>query len=164
MATEPATRARRESGRGRHLFRAQPEVPTEPGRPSRDEASAQVLDDDGTRLDPGDAQGAFEIVDESLPEGGVLLGPRDERVEVGTCPWQLLRCLDPAGRSRREEAKQLAQALFVVRRHSIHHVYTTWEGGIIFRHRSTSVRRRPRQREMRLAIVPAGMSSASPIV
>ena len=32
---------------------------------------------------------------------------------------QLLRCLDPAGRSGREQPQQLAEALFVVRRHSI---------------------------------------------
>ena len=49
--------------------------PREPARPSRDEASAQVLDDDGTWLDPGDAQCVLEIVDESLPEGGVLARP-----------------------------------------------------------------------------------------
>ena len=68
--------------------------PWEPARPSRYEASAQVLDDDGTWLDPGDAQCVFEIVDESLPEGCVPLGPRGERVEVGTGLRQLLRCLD----------------------------------------------------------------------
>jgi hypothetical protein len=98
---------------------------SERARRSRDEASAQVLDDDATWLDPGDAQRVFEIVDESLPERYVPLGALDQRVEIGSRPRQFLCRLDPSERRRRESAKQLAETLFVVRRHFDHHVYTT---------------------------------------
>ena len=51
-------------------------------RPSRHDASAQVIDNRGPRLDPGGAECALEILDECLPERGVLLRACDERIEL----------------------------------------------------------------------------------
>ena len=71
-------------------------------------------------LDPGGTQGVLEIRNESGAEFRVLLGARHEGGELGTSLWQLLRRLDPSGRSRREKAQQRAKALFIVCRQFDH--------------------------------------------
>jgi hypothetical protein len=125
------------------------------------EARAQVLDDGRQWLDPGCAQRCLEIRDESAAECDVSLGTLYERVELGARPRKLLRRAHPPGRSRWEQAEQLPEPLFVICRHTITCPLDAGATGFL---PSSSSRSLPRQREILLAIVPAGRSSASPIV
>ena len=99
--------------RSRRLERVQKRVETAPaggrrrgGLPARSpgEALAQVLDDDGARLDSGSANRHLEVGHNGCPEGGVRLGALDERIELNASQRQLLCCGHPSGRGRRKQA------------------------------------------------------------
>jgi hypothetical protein len=128
---------------------------------SRGEALAQVLDDGRPRLYPDAAKRQFEVGNNGRSEGGIGLGALDEHTELDASQREFLRCSYPAGRSRREHAKQLTETLFVVCRHLV--TYSLDGGAGVFLPSSLE-RSCPRQREILLAIVPAGIPSSSPIV
>src|SRR5262245_42671242 len=103
-------------------------------------------------------EGLLEIGLEAAAELHIRLGSGDDLVELGTHDGKLLSGADPRLGSRRECTDQPCEALFV---EGCHRELDGVEGAVL---PSSCSRSLPRQREMRLAIVPAGSSRASPIV
>ena len=164
-AAEPATRRRRGCfERRRAVLNREGREPARIGRharPSRLEASAQVVDDDGARLDSGGAERGLEVGDyDGRKAASSSARRRAHRARGGPRGSSCAACTQPAGaggRSRSSSARRSSS--YVV----IDHLSTT-DVSRRFLPPSSSARSCPRQREIRLAIVPAGRPSASPIV
>ena len=140
------------------MARRPPERTASPS-PSPREACAQVLDDERPRLDPGDAKGDLEIADES--RGGTrrralrARRARPARRGPGAVPGPPRSTpAEPegaAGAARRGALRRISS--------SAHLAYTGRACRSNFFLSSSSERSWPRQREILLAIVPAGSSS-----
>src|SRR5206468_6662890 len=103
----------------------------------------------------------LEVGDQRLPELRVGLGPSDDLVDLAPGERQLLRRANPRFGSGRQGGDQLRQVVFVVCAHAVTCPPDCVAAGFL---PSSSSRNLTKQREMRLAIVPAGSESASPIV
>src|SRR5439155_2731760 len=103
----------------------------------------------------------LEVGDESPAELGIRFRSRDDLVELGAGPGELLRRSHPRLGRRGKGSDQLSQSVFIECAHTL--TCPPDCVGTCFLPSSSS-RSLTRQREMRLAIVPAGSSSASPIV
>src|SRR3989442_934050 len=121
-------------------------------------AMAQGFYERGIRLVPGRLERRLKVGDQARPELRVGLRPLDDLVEPAPGERQLLGGLDPTLGRRRQRSEKLRDVLFVVVSHR-----TPDGSGTDFLPSNLS-RSFSRQREIRLAIVPAGRSSASPIV
>src|SRR5438094_174386 len=111
------------------------------------------------RLDALRPQRAFEIGDEGPTELGVRFGALDDSVQLPAGSRQLPCRARPGGRSRGEHSDQAGKPFNVV---SAHHVTCSQDAGPGSFLPSNAWRSLSRHREMRLAIVPAGSSRASP--
>src|SRR6476619_3548828 len=80
----------------------------------REKPCASFREENRGRLDALRGEGSLEVSDDPAARGGVRLGPRDQRVERGTCGRQLLRRANPSLGHLRQQAEQLAQSLLVV--------------------------------------------------
>jgi hypothetical protein len=123
-------------------------------------AGSHFIEDPRSRTDPGFRESRFEIGDEQTAELRVLLCPHEEVVEALPDPRQLLRGGNQAHGGRRQRREKLCELLMVVSRHS-NHLPT---GRVSGAESSSADFNLSRHREIRLAIVPGGRSSASPIV
>src|SRR5262245_23876332 len=120
---------------------------------------AELGEECGAGLDPFGGDRRLEIGEDALPQLRVRLRARHEIVQGGACGGQLLRRAHPTYGRRRKASQKLAQFLLVVP-----HVLTSPDprgGSILPSKRSRSF---ARQREIRLATVPEGRPSASPMV
>src|SRR5262249_17527612 len=125
------------------------------------EVLTQLVDERPLRLVALVAEGRFEVGDERLPELGVRFRPRDDSVELAACDRELLCGPHPRLRRRRKGRDQLGKSVFIECAHTL--TCPPDRVGTAFLPSSAS-RSLTKQREIRLAIVPAGSSSASPIV
>jgi hypothetical protein len=107
------------------------------------------------------AERAIEIFDERLAERLVGDRLRDDVVELAAAPRQLLSRAHPALGCRRKRPQELCEPLFVVSSGRGHRTQDGSGAGFL---PSKTSRSFARHREMRLAMVPDGISSASPIV
>src|SRR5688572_1507916 len=117
------------------------------------ESAAKLVEGHDLRLVALGAQGLLEILDQLLAELGVRLRARDDAVELAADMGELLSRPHPALGRGWKRAQQLRQARFVVGAFRGHHTQDGSADGFLPAKISRSL---PRQREMRLAIVPAG--------
>ena len=103
----------------------------------------------------------LEIFDQREAEGLVRDSPGDDVVELAAAPRQFLSGAYPALRGRRKRPQELCKCLFVVAEGLGHRYQDGSAAGFLPSKISRSFER---QREMRLAMVPDGISSVSPIV
>src|SRR5439155_1788301 len=125
-----------------------------------DAAAEFVEQGPSRRLDALRPQRVFEIGDEGPTELGVRFGALDDSVQLPAGSRQLPCRARPGGRSRGEHSDQAGKPFNVV---SAHHVTCSQDAGPGSFLPSNAWRSLSRHREMRLAIVPAGSSRASPI-
>jgi hypothetical protein len=130
------------------------------GRLGSIETPTQLVERDDSRLVTFSAERRFEIFDQGLPELGVGDRASDDVVELATDARKFLGRLYPPLRGRWKRPQELSKACLVVRDVRGHRSQDGSADGFL---PSNSSRSFARQREMRLAIVPAGMSSASPM-
>src|SRR5919108_1212781 len=131
------------------------------GRLAVGQEAAELLHDLRLRLDSFGLQRAFEVGEDLSAEGGVGLGSRGQLVGPATGTRKLLGRPHPAFGRRGKDPDQPSQPLFVVCAHHVTCPLDGAEGAFLPSNASRSL---SRQREMRLAIVPAGRPSVSPIV
>jgi hypothetical protein len=129
--------------------------------PSGVEPAPELLERERVRLVALRAERLLEVGDERPPELEVSLRSGDDVVQLPPRERKLLRGPDPPLWDGPERPDQLRKALFVVCVHLITRQLDDAGSGFL---PSRALRSFPRHREMRLAIVPAGMSSAAPIV
>jgi hypothetical protein len=125
------------------------------------ESAPKLLERKGFRFVSLGLQRLLEVCDERTPEHVVGDGSSDDVVEPGAASRQLLSRSHPALGGGRERPQKVRKAFFVVWAGLGHRLQDGSDAEFL---PSITSRSFARQREMRLAIVPAGMSSASPIV
>ena len=127
------------------------------GRKARGEACAHCFGQSWIRLEPGHLEGLLEVGDQRVTEGLIGAGTLDDVVEPrrasGISCAACTQASGGAGRVRRRFARVSSSWLCI----SLQPPDSA--SGVFLP--SSSLLSFTRQREMRLAIVPAGMSSAS---
>jgi hypothetical protein len=127
---------------------------------ARGEPALELFERERVRLVADITKRELEIFDQRVAEGFVRDSPGDDVVEFAAAPRQLLSGAHPALRGRRKRPQELCKRHFVVA--GLGHRYQDGSGARFLP--SKISRSFARQREMRLAMVPDGISSVSPIV
>src|SRR5207249_10964223 len=122
-------------------------------RPSLVDAPADELDERRPRLEAFGGEGGLDIGEELRAVVRVGLCTLHEPGDLSSGSRELLRCFHPPHRCGRQYAQKLGYAFLVVSAHRSLRSLDAVATGFLPSSRS---RRRARQREMRLAIVPEG--------
>ena len=125
------------------------------------EAAPELFERQQARLVADVAKRPFEIFDQREAEGLVRDRPGDDIVELTAAPRQLLGGSHPTFGCRGKRPQKLGEPLFVVSSGRGHRLQDGSGAAFLPSRISRSF---ARHREMRLAIVPEGISSVSPIV
>src|SRR5215210_2353434 len=125
------------------------------------EEAADLVDHTRLGLDAFCLERGLEVGEQRGAEFGVCLCSHDDLVDLRLRRRQLLCRLHPAHRGRGKHPDQPREGLCVI---VAHHVTCSLDGSGGLFLPSKTIRSLSRQREMRLAIVPAGKLRLSPIV